>query len=333
MRHWRTVRVIAARLGERLLVLLIIATILFFMFRLMPGNPLVAYISPTFTEEQQQLLMEQFGLDKPLGTQYFIYMGNLLQGELGDSFFYKKPVAEVMLELLPNTLMLSTIPLVLAYVIGVVGGGLMAWRRGSRFETAGILYTLISRSAPEFWVGMILLTLFAFNLKWLPASGATSPGVIYASFWDQLTSLDFWRHLILPGLTLMFYLQGLPMLLMRSNMLDVMQEDFVTLARMKGISEWKIMLRHAARNALLPVVTAMAMGIGFTMGGDVVVETIFSWPGLGRMLVRAVSARDYPVAQGAFLTLAAVMVFLNLLADLLYYWLDPRVGRSKEMSV
>jgi len=122
-------------------------------------------------------------------------------------------------------------------------------------------------------------------------------------------------------------------LLMRSNMLDVMQEDFVTLARMKGISEWKIMLRHAARNALLPVVTAMAMGIGFTMGGDVVVETIFSWPGLGRMLVRAVSARDYPVAQGAFLTLAAVMVFLNLLADLLYYWLDPRVGRSKEMSV
>lgn len=332
MRHWRTVRVIAARLGERLLVLLVIATILFFMFRLMPGNPLVAYISPTFTEEQQRLLMEQFGLDKPLSTQYFIYMGNLLKGELGDSFFYKKPVAEVMLELLPNTIMLSTIPLLLAYMIGVVGGGLMAWRRGSRFENLGIVYTLISRSAPEFWVGMILLTLFAFRLKWLPASGATSPGVIYDSFWAQLASVDFWRHLVLPGLTLTFYLQGLPMLLMRSNMLDVMQEDFITLARMKGIREWKIMLRHAARNALLPVVTAMAMGIGFTMGGDVVIETIFSWPGLGRMLVRAVSARDYPVAQGAFLTLAAVMVFLNLLADLLYYWLDPRVGRSREVS-
>ena len=320
---------IGARLGERLLVLLVIATILFFMFRLMPGNPFAAYISPTFTEEQQRLLTEQFGLDKPLSEQYVVYMANLFQGKLGDSFFYKKPVAEVMLELLPNTLMLSTISLVLAYIIGVIGGGFMAWRRGSRVEGAGIIYTLISRSAPEFWVGMILLTIFAFRLKWFPASGATSPGVIYDSFWDQLFSLDYWRHLVLPALTLVFYLQGLPMLLMRSNMLDVMQEDFITLARMKGISEWRIMLRHAARNALLPVVTAMALGIGYTIGGDVVIETIFSWPGVGRMLVRAVAASDYPLASGAFLTIAAIMVFLNMLADLLYYWLDPRVGQVK----
>jgi peptide/nickel transport system permease protein len=214
-----------------------------------------------------------------------------------------------------------------------VGGGFMAWHRGSRTESAGIVYTLISRSAPEFWVGMILLTIFAFRLRWLPASGATSPGVIYDSYLEQLTSVDYWKHLILPALTLVFYLQGLPMLLMRSNMLDVMQEDFITLARMKGISEWRIMLRHAARNALLPVVTAMALGIGYTIGGDVVVETIFSWPGVGRMLVRAVSASDYPMASGAFLTIAAVMVFLNMIADILYYLLDPRVGRSKEVSV
>ena len=179
---------------------------------------------------------------------------------------------------------------------------------------------------------MLLLTLFAFKLQWLPASGATSPGVIYDSFWQQLVSPDYWRHLILPVVTLAFYLQGLPLLLMRSNMLDVMQEDFVTLARMKGISEWKIMLRHGARNAILPVVTAMAMGIGYAIGGDVVVETIYSWPGLGRMLVRAVSASDYPVAQGAFLSIAAVMIFLNLLADILYYSLDPRLGKSKEVS-
>ena len=129
-----------------------------------------------------------------------------------------------------------------------------------------------------------------------------------------------------------FYLQGLPLLLMRSNMLDVLEEDFVTMARMKGISEWNVVLRHAARNAMLPVVTALALGIGYAIGGDVVVETIFSWPGLGRMLVRAVASRDYPVAQGAFFVLAALMVFMNLFADLMYFVLDPRVGRSSKES-
>jgi peptide/nickel transport system permease protein len=331
MAYWRLLRAIGSRVLERLLVLLVIAVILFFMFRLMPGNPLVAFISPTFTTEQQQTLMREFGLDKPLSVQFVIYVGQLLHGNLGDSFFYKRPVAEVLGELVPNTLMLSVFALVLAYIFGAVAGGILAWRRGSRLETAGIIYTLISRSAPEFWIGMLLLTLFAFKLQWLPASGATSPGVIYASFWQQLASPDYWRHLVLPVLTLAFYLQGLPLLLMRSNMLDVMQEDFVTLARMKGISEWRIMLRHGARNAMLPVVTAMAMGIGYAIGGDVVVETIFSWPGLGRMLVRAVAASDYPVAQGAFLSIAAVMVLLNLLADVLYYALDPRIGKSKEV--
>jgi len=332
MKHWRTIQLIAARVGERLLVLVIIATILFFMFRLMPGNPLVAYISPTFTAEQQEALMKAFGLDKPLSVQYFIYMANLARGNLGDSFFYKKPVAQLMGELLPNTLMLTVIPLLLAYAFGIVAGTVLAWRRGSKLEGAGIIYTLISRSAPEFWVGMILLTLFAFKLKWFPASGASSPGVIYSSFLHQVTSADFWRHLILPALTMAFYLQGLPLLLMRSNMLDVLEEDFVTMARMKGVSEWTVVLRHAARNALLPVVTAMALGIGYTIGGDVVVETIFSWPGLGRMLVRAVANRDYPLAQGAFFVLAALMVFMNLVADVMYYVLDPRVGRTKEAT-
>jgi peptide/nickel transport system permease protein len=331
MTQWKTARLIATRLGERLLVLLVIATILFFMFRLMPGNPLAAYINPTFTQEQQDALMASFGLDKPLIVQYFIYIGNLLQGKMGESFFYHKSVGALVWEMLPNTLMLTLLSLILAYGFGVVAGILLAWRRGTALETGGIIYTLITRSAPEFWVGMIFLTVFSFKLKWFPASGATSPGVIYDTYWQQLTSLDFWRHLVLPTLTMAFYLQGLPLLLMRNNMLDTMQEDFVTMARMKGLSEWKVMIRHAARNALLPVVTALALGIGYTIGGDVVVETIFSWPGLGRLLVRAVSSRDYPVAQGAFLVIAALMVFMNLVADILYYLIDPRVGRSREV--
>ena len=329
----QTLKLILAKLGERLMVLWVIATMLFLMFRLMPGNPLVAYIDPTFTEEQQKALMAEFGLDKPLHTQYFIYLGNLFQGNMGDSFFHHKSVAEVVLEMLPNTLMLTFISLIAAYAIGVVLGVVLAWRRGSAIETVGIFYTLITRSAPQFWVGMLALTAFSFRLNWLPASGATSPGVIYPSFWHQVSSLDFWRHLVLPAFTMAFYLQGLPLLLMRNNMLDVMQEDFVTMARMKGLSEWKVMIRHAARNALLPVVTAMALGIGYSIGGDVVVETIFSWPGLGRLLVRAVSAHDYPVAQGAFLVIAVLMVTMNLLADILYGVLDPRVGQPREMKL
>jgi peptide/nickel transport system permease protein len=330
MRHWRTARALASRVVERLFVLVIVATMLFFMFRLMPGDPTVAYISPTFTGEQQAALMKSFGLDKPLSQQYVIYMANLLKGNLGDSFFYKKPVAQLMGELLPNTIMLTLTSLLLAYAFGIVAGITLARRRGTRFETGGIIYTLVSRSSPEFWIGMMLLTVFAFRLDWFPASGATSPGVIYPNFLAQVTSVDFWRHLFLPAVTMAFYLQGLPLLLMRSNMLDVLEEDFVTMARMKGISEWAVVMRHAARNALLPVVTALALGIGYAVGGDVVVETIFSWPGLGRMLVRSVSASDYPVAQGAFFVLAALMIFMNLVADIMYYVLDPRVGRTQE---
>ncbi|MEO1104197.1 MAG: ABC transporter permease, partial [Pseudomonadota bacterium] len=160
------------------------------------------------------------------------------------------------------------------------------------------------------------------------AGGSSSPGVTYDSFWEQLFSADYWRHLALPMFTLALYLQGLPLLLMRSNMLEVMEDEFVTMARMKGLSEWAIVMRHAARNALLPVATAFALGVGFSVGGNVVIETVFSWPGIGRLLVTAVSSSDYPLAQGAFLLITIVLVTANLIADLLYAVLDPRVSHG-----
>jgi peptide/nickel transport system permease protein len=156
-----------------------------------------------------------------------------------------------------------------------------------------------------------------------------SPGTIYDSVWEQVTSADFWKHLVLPAATLALYLQGLPLLLMRSNMLEVLDEDFVVMARMKGLPEWRIMLAHAARNALLPIVTALTLGIGYAVGGNVVIETVFSWPGIGRLLVRAVSAHDYPLAQGAFLLIAVVIVVMNFLADVFYSALDPRVSTAR----
>jgi peptide/nickel transport system permease protein len=174
---------------------------------------------------------------------------------------------------------------------------------------------------------MVLLAIFSFSLGWFPAGGATSAGASFPNAFARYTSLDYLRHLVLPALTLAIFLQGLPTLLMRSNMLEVLQEEFVVMSRIKGLSEWSVIVRHAARNALLPVATALALGIGSSIGGNVVVESVFSWPGLGRRLVEAVLASDYPLAQGAFLMIATAQVVMNCVADVVYSALDPRVGR------
>lgn len=321
---------LGGRLLQMLIVLWAIATILFLIFRLMPGSPLTAYIDPTFTAEQEASVRKQFGLDDPMIVQYGYYLRNLAQGNLGTSFFQKAPVWDVLMDVFPNTLVLTGFSLFTAYIWGVISGSLLAWKRGSLFESGGLLVTLMTRAAPEFFVGMLLLSFFSFDQGWFPSSGISKPGVIYDSIWQQLASGDFWNHMILPGLTMAIYLQGLPTLLMRSNMLEVLDEDYVIMARMKGYSEWRIMMAHAARNALLPIVTAMTLGVGYAVGGNVVVETVFSWPGIGRMLVRAVQSHDYPLAQGAFLLIAVVIVVMNFVADVFYTLLDPRVSTSRQ---
>ena len=317
---------IGRRFGQMLLTLWIIATILFFVFRLMPGNPLTAYIDPNFTSEQQEILLQQFGLDKPLLYQYLVFLLNLLQGNLGTSFVYRDDVLNVVARVLPNTLYLMLFSLIIAYVVGVLGGILLAWLRGKKGETVGIVLTLFTRSAPQFWVGMLMLAIFSFRLGWLPSSGTGPAGITYSSEWAKFTSPVFWKYMLLPSLTLAIYLLGLPLLLMRTNMVESMEESYVTIARMRGLSEWRVMLKYAARNAILPVVTAMAVGFGYAIGGNVVIENVFSWPGLGRLLVDAVTMSDYPLAQGAFLLAAAIMVFMNFVADLLYSVLDPRIA-------
>ena len=317
------------RFAHMLFVLWAIATILFLMFRLLPGDPTLAYIDPSFTQEQQRMIRHDFGLDLPLTQQYVIYLGNLVHGQFGLSFRQRLPVLDLVFSTLPNTLLLTLVAVIVAYVFGALFGAVLAWKRGSVFEMVSVPLVLATRAAPEFWVGMVLLAMFAFGLEWFPSGGAVSPGASFPSLWARVFSLDFARHLALPALTLAIYLQGLPVLLMRSNMLEVMGEEFVTMARMKGLPERDIMLRHAARNALLPLVTAFALGFGASVGGDVLVETVFSWPGLGRMLVDAVGSSDYPLAQGAFLLIAGVLVLMNFAADLLYGVLDPRVAHGR----
>lgn len=317
------------RLVHMVFVLWAIATILFLMFRLLPGDPTLAYIDPSFTEDQQKMIRHDFGLDKPLSQQYLIFLANTAQGDFGLSFRQRLPVVDLVFSTLPNTLLLTLTAVIAAYAFGALFGALLAWKRGSVFETISVPLVLATRAAPEFWVGMVLLAIFAFGLEWFPSGGAISPGGTYPTLAARLTSADFARHLVLPALTLAIYLQGLPVLLMRSNMLEIMGEEFVTMARMKGLPERTIMLRHAARNALLPLVTAFALGFGASIGGDVLVETVFSWPGLGRMLVDAVGSSDYPLAQGAFLLIATVLVVMNFAADLLYGVLDPRVAHGR----
>ena len=317
------------RLLQSALVLWAIATIVFLMFRLMPGDPSTAYIDPTFTEDQRRLVRAQFGLDQPLPQQYLTYLWNLLHGEFGLSFRQRQPVVGLVLEVLPNTLVLTLVALLVAYAFGGLLGAVLAWTRGRAFEKLTIPLVLTSRAAPEFWIGMVLLAVFSFGFGWFPSGGATAPGASFPSPLARMLSADYARHLFLPALTLAIYLQGLPALLMRSSMLEVMREEFVTMARMKGLPERTVMLRHAARNAVLPLVTAFALGVGQTVGGNVLVETVFSWPGLGRLLADAIANSDYPVAQFAFLLIAAILVVMNLVADLLYGLLDPRVAHGR----
>jgi peptide/nickel transport system permease protein len=307
-------------------VLWVVATLTFLLFRLMPGDPTLNFLSPTFTDETRAALLKSFGLDKPLWEQYLIYLGQLLRGDFGRSFLQQAPVADVLLAALPNTAILTLVSLCLAYAFGIIAGAFLAFRRGALVEATAIPVALATRAAPEFWLGMLVLALFAFQLGWFPTGGAVSPGGSLGSLGTRLMSADFWWHLCLPALTLTLFLQGLPLLLMRATMLEVMNDEFIVMARMKGLSRWSIVMRHAARNALLPVVTAFALGLGASIGGNVVIETVFAWPGIGRVLVQAVQGADYPVAQGAFIMIAFVLVIMNTVADLAYAWLDPRVS-------
>lgn len=302
-----------------------IGTILFIMFRLMPGDPTSYIVSPQMDAQARQQIIAMHGLNEPLHVQYIAFLQNAFLLDFGQSFHTNEPVQEVILRLLPNTLALMLSAFIIAYFAGVAAGIIAGWNRGSRFERSSIVIALISRSMPTFWVGIIMLWVAGAGLGIIPMTGMRSAGARPEGFFDLVLSLDFVHHLIAPAAVLAFYYMGYPLLLMRNNMLEILSEDFIDVCRAKGLKDRTIMIKHAARNALLPVVTAAAVALGYAIGGSVLIETVFGWPGLGREMVRAVLRRDYPVAQGAFLLLAGSVVFMNFLADLAYSWLDPRV--------
>jgi peptide/nickel transport system permease protein len=316
---------IIKRILQLLLTFFIILTILFFLFRLALPDPTAGLVMAGLTVEEQEMVKARFGLDKGLFEQYVIYLRNFVQGELGLSFHYKAAVFPILLEKLFNTMALMIPAIVLSYLIGPLLGVLLSWKRGSKIEITGIIGGLFLRSAPVFWTGMIFIMVFGIWWGIFPTSGMRTLPYEATSNLAKIMTLDYLWHLFLPMLTIAIYYLGLPMLIMRNTMLEIMGEDFIELCQAKGLSERRIMYKHVARNALLPVVTQAAITIGLAVGGQVVVEVVFSWPGLGREMIQAVRTSDFPMAQGAFMMMAGLVLVMNTIADLLYSYLDPRV--------
>jgi peptide/nickel transport system permease protein len=302
-----------------------VGTVLFGLFRLMPGDPTSYVVSSQMTQEARQQIIASYGLNEPLHVQYIKFLENLVVLNFGQSFHSNQPVTDVIATYLPNTLVLMLTAFTIAYITGITLGVLSGWYRGSRFERSTVITALTARSVPTFYVGLIVLWIFGAGLGVIPMSGMTSLGTQNAGFWEMVFSLDFLHHLAAPAAVLAFYYMGYPLLIMRSSMLEVLSEDFIDVCRAKGLKERTIMFKHAARNALLPIVTAAAIALGYAVGGSVLIETVFAWPGIGREMVRAVLRRDFPVAQGTFIVLAGTIIVLNFLADLAYGYLDPRV--------
>lgn len=314
-----------SRIFLNILTLFAIITIMFVIFRLIPGNPAAVILDPAFPPETTELILRQLGLDKPMYQQYFLYLKSMILANMGVSFYYKIPVVKILGEKFINSVLLALISLLIAYSGAIILGVLIAWKRGTRLEFWVSFFVLTFRSLPRFWTGIIAIMVFSYYLDWLPHAGIRSIYFEGGGLLETYLSLDFLKHLILPAILSGLYFLALPMLLVRNTMLEVIDEDYIELARAKGLKEKRIMFKHVLSNALLPVVTAASTFVGFAIGGQVVIEYVFSWPGLGREIVISVQRYDYPVAQGAFFFLASIIIIMNFLADIIYGYLDPRI--------
>ncbi len=307
------------------LSLFTVITVLFFLFRQVPGGPMAAFTNPRMSQAARQAIIEQYGLNDPLWRQYLRYLENVVQLDFGQSFYYGSSVSSLIADRFLNTMSLMLTAFAISYTLGTYLGAQLGWVRGTTKERAGMVVVLFVRSMPVFWTGMIVLYVFGFQLDIFPIGRMRSTGASYETTVQKFLSPDFLYHLVLPVFTLCTYYTGLPLLLMRNNLLEVLSETYIDTARAKGLTSRRVLFVHAARNAILPVVTAFAIAIGFAVGGQVLIETVFSWPGLGREMVQASLRSDYPVAQGAFTLLSVIVITMNFVADLAYTYLDPRV--------
>lgn len=316
---------VLGRIGQLAVTYFVFLTLLFVIFRLAPGDPTSMYLLEGMTPEARQELLADLGLNRPMHEQYIDFLAQTVTLDLGQSYRYNSPVSDIVITKFWNTIFLMGPTFLIAYTLGVTVGAFIGWVRGTAKEKVGVILTLIARSSPEFWIGILVLAGFAFSLNWFPSGGMRSPGFVAESFWDRYLAVDFLRHLVLPMLTGIIFYMATPSLLMRSSMIQVLDEDFIEIKKAEGLPEYVILYKHAARNSILPMTTVVALVIGLSLGGSLVIETVFSWPGMGREMVQSVQFNDYAVAQAIFFLMGSVVIFMNFLADLAYVYLDPRV--------
>jgi peptide/nickel transport system permease protein len=309
---------------QALVTIFIVIVMNFFLFRIMPGDPIRVLIrNPKISADALERVREQFGLNEGRLMQFWIYLRDLFSGDLGTSFNYRQPVIDIIMERIPATVLLVGTATVLSIVIGVFLGVIFAWKRGTKLDIFGLSFSLVLYSMPTFWVAIIMVMIFSVYWKIFPLGGTGMPGMIYSSVWAQMASQL--RYLFLPATTFALILIGEYVLIMRSSLLEVMREDYMLTARAKGVSNRSMLMKHAMPNAMLPVVTLIAINLGFIVGGAIQIETVFSWPGLGRLMYTALTNRDYPILQGLFLLITIAVIAANFCADILYRYLDPRV--------
>ncbi|MBW8636356.1 ABC transporter permease [Hoeflea sp. WL0058] len=309
---------IAKRLLAAIPVLLGLTVIVFFIMAMIPGDPATAILGTYATPENVEKLNRDLGLDKPLVQQYFIWLGNLLHGDFGRSFALNRPVLDEVLERFSATLILAGTALVLCSILGLLAGVVSAVRQFGWTDRIVTLVVLVGISTPSFFLGLLLILVFAVKLQWLPASGMWA---IYGG--GDLP--DLLRHLILPASTLAVVATGVIARLTRTAMLEVLRQDFIRTARAKGLPERKVIMKHAVKAALVSVIPVIGIQAGFVLGGAVYIETVFQWPGIGSMLVKAISTRDLLLVQGGVLVVAAAYVLFNLAADVVQTMIDPRL--------
>ena len=309
-------RYLLQRLITTLIVIFGITFVVFMIIQLVPGDPARVVLGVAASEENVAALRERLGLNAPVWQQYLTWLGGLFQGDLGNSLVTGQPVTEQVLHRLPATLTLAAAGLIIGLLIGLPAGIMSALKPHSPLDISTSLLSQIGVSIPDFWLGILLVLLFSLTLGWLPSQG-------YTPFSED--PVDWFMHLILPALTVGIISGSIQTRFNRSAMLEVLHEDYIRTARAKGLAEHTVVNRHALRNALIPIITILGLQFTALLSAVVVVEVVFSWPGLGRLTLDAVLDRDYPLLQGAVLAIAILLAFVNLGTDLLYSFIDPRI--------
>ncbi|RMC36346.1 ABC transporter permease [Paracoccus alkanivorans] len=309
-------RYIFKRLIGMMIVIFIVLTIAFIIVRLAPGDPAALMLGPEATAEDAAALRQRLGLDRPILVQYLSFVGNALQGDLGESLFFNQPVTQVLAGRAEPTIFLSLFSLLIALVIATPIGIYAAYRRGSLLDQAAITTAMLAASIPSFWTGLMLQRYLATDLGWFPVSGYGGPDTGF---------LERMRYLLLPSIVLGIVNSALILRFTRASMLDILGEDYIRTARSKGMGERRVVLRHALKNAAIPIITVVGLTFALLVSGAVVTERVFNIPGMGNLVVSAVLRRDYPVIQGALIVVASLYVLINLLTDLLYLVVDKRV--------